>query len=228
MIPLPNMKKLGAKTDKFDACIFDFDGTLANSMWVWEHIDQYFCQEHGLELPGGYDSSVIGMGFEGTAEYFRDKMGLQMTVQECCDEFNRLAYDKYANEVELIPGAVEYLDYLADIKMPIALASSLNEKLLHACFEQHGISHHFKTISLCDDYNTHKSEPLIYDVSAKKLGVDPKHCLVFEDIAPGIKSAKSIGMSAVGVLDENNVGQNTQEIAEIADVAIRDYYALLP
>ncbi len=228
MTSLPKLSELGAKSSDYEACIFDFDGTLANSMWVWEHIDYYFCKEHGLVLPSGYDASVIGLGFEGTARYFRDKMGLDMSVEECCDEFNRLAYDKYANDVELVCGAADYLEYLSEMKMPIALASSLNEKLLMACFEHHNITKYFDTISLCDDYKTDKSKPLIYDVSAKKLGADPRKCIVFEDIAPGIRSAKKLGMTTVGVLDENNVGQDTEEIAKIADVAIRNYNALLP
>ena len=228
MISLPKIEQLGAKVSEFEACIFDFDGTLARSMWVWEHIDYYFCREHGLELPDGYDTSVIGLGFEGTAAYFREKMGLDMSVQECCDEFNRLAYDKYANEVELVPGAAEYLEFLAELHAPIALASSLNEKLLRACFENHGITKYFDAICLCDDYKTHKNEPLIYKVSAEKLGANPARCIVFEDIAPGIKSAASLDMTCVGVLDEENVAQDTEELKALADVTIRDFYELLP
>ncbi|MDO4503070.1 MAG: HAD family phosphatase [Coriobacteriia bacterium] len=218
----------GALADeRFRGAIFDFDGTLATSMWVWLDIDRQFCREHGIELPEGYADDLVGLGFEGAAQYFIDELGCTLTLEECCDEFNRLAFDRYAHEVELKPGAVEFLRGLRERGVRCAIASSLNRKLLTAALHNNGVEDVFDAICLCDEHRTHKSEPLIYQIAARELGVVPGECVVFEDIVPGVRSAQAAGMRAVAAIDEGNEAQDTAAVRELADGCLRDFRGLL-
>lgn len=221
----PEIERLGCPRSDFDGVIFDFDGTLADSMFVWNDIDRRFCEKYGLVLPDDYDESIVGLGFEGTAQYFIDELGLKMSLQACCDEFNELALQGYRDEVALKPGARTYLDVLQARDMPLAIASSLNMKLLGAALDHNGVRDRFRSFSLCDDLHTHKNESKIYLAAAASIDVDPARCLVFEDIVPAIRSAKRAGMTAVAVYDEHD-SQNTPTIRQTADGFIRDFTML--
>lgn len=211
----------------FKAAIFDFDGTLAASMWVWKDIDRLFCQRHGLTLPEGYEEDLLGLGFEGAAQYFIDKLGCTLSLQQCCESFNDLAYDRYAQDVRLLPGAADFLRELNRRGIPCAIASSLNRRLLTAALKGNGVQDAFQVICLCDEHNTHKSVPFIYQQAARELGVHPQDCVVFEDIVPGIASAQAAGMAAVAVVDEGNEAQDTPQVRSLAHGCIAHYQGIL-
>ncbi|MDO4182907.1 MAG: HAD family phosphatase [Coriobacteriia bacterium] len=227
MAHFPELEKLGCPRAHFEAVIFDFDGTLADSMGVWTDIDWLFCKKYNLGVPDDFRENIIGLGFEGTAEYFINELHVDMTVQECCDEFNRLALERYQHDVRLKPGAKEYLDLLDARGVPFTLASSLNRMLLEAALESNGIAGRFARINLCDELGTHKNQPYIYLTTAAQLGVAPQDCVVFEDIVPATLSAQRVGMCTVGVLDPTDGAQDTPALQKLADVSIHSYHELL-
>lgn len=212
---------------RFRGAIFDFDGTLATSMWVWMDIDRQFCREQGLHLPSGYADDLVGLGFEGAAQYFIDQLGCTLSLRECCAEFNRLAFHRYAHEVQLKPGAAGFLAQLRRRGVACGIASSLNRTLLQAALKNNGVEDAFSAICLCDEHGTHKGQPHIYRETARQLGVDPQECVVFEDIALGLGSAQAAGMCTVAVLDEGNEAQDTARVRAMADGWIRDFCGLL-
>ncbi|MGN1361877.1 MAG: HAD family hydrolase [Eggerthellaceae bacterium] len=212
---------------RFRAAIFDFDGTLATSMWVWMDIDRQFCREQGLTLPEGYADDLMGLGFEGAAQYFIDQLGCTLSLEECCAAFNRLAFHRYAHEVRLKPGAADFLRKLQERGVACGIASSLNRTLLQAALRNNGVDQAFSAICLCDEQGTHKGLPTIYLETARQLEVDPGECVVFEDIVLGVGSAQAAGMCAVAVLDEGNEVQDTAQVQRLADGWIRDFRGLI-
>ena len=227
MAYFPELERLGCARTHFDGVIFDFDGTLADSMHVWTDIDLLFCEEYDLGVPEDFREGIVGLGFEGTAEYFINNLGVTLTVEQCCDEFNRLALERYRTEVLLKPGAREYLDVLDRRGVPYCLATSLNRKLLTAALESNGVADRFRALNLCDEHDTNKQSSDIYVLAAASMGVDPANCLVFEDVVPAVRSAQRAGMCVVGVLDEENGAQDTPAVQSFADVGIHSYRQLL-
>jgi HAD superfamily hydrolase (TIGR01509 family) len=225
MPSFPEIKRLGCARTTFEGVIFDFDGTLADSMPVWEHIDLHFCERYGLMLPSDYNDSIVGLGFEGTARYFIEELGLKMSVEECCRKFNELAYEDYRDRVRLKPGAYEYLHRLFERGVPLTIASSLNVKLLTAGLQGNGIEELFPTFNLCDDLATHKNESTIFEAAAASIGIEPERCLVFEDIVPAVRSAQRVGMTAIAVLDKSEA-QDSALIKQLADGYIVDFMQL--
>ncbi|MBR4753559.1 MAG: HAD family phosphatase, partial [Lachnospiraceae bacterium] len=96
--------------ENIDAIIFDLDGTLVDSMWMWKDIDLEFLGERGLELPPTLQKEIEGMSFNETAELFIERFKLTETIDELKVIWNDMAYDKYAHVVRPKPGAIRFLD----------------------------------------------------------------------------------------------------------------------
>ena len=93
----------------FDAIIFDFDGTLVDSMWMWRQIDIDFLGERGLPLPDDLQKNIEGMSFYETAQEFKRLFNLKESINELMDIWNQMAYKKYQTEIKLKPGAFDFI-----------------------------------------------------------------------------------------------------------------------
>lgn len=115
---------------KFTGAIFDLDGTLLDSMWVWEQIDVDFLSRRGIDLPEDYLKKITPMGFEAAARYTIDRFGLQEQPRDLIGEWYAMAEDYYKTKVGLKPHAKEFLRCLADQGVRIGAATSSDSRLL--------------------------------------------------------------------------------------------------
>ena len=95
--------------DGMEAVIFDLDGSLVDSMWIWKDIDIEYLGQFGLEPPRELQREIEGMSFSETAVYFKERFGLPDSLEQIKETWNRMAWDKYRNQVPLKDGAREYL-----------------------------------------------------------------------------------------------------------------------
>ena len=93
----------------FEAAIFDLDGTLLNSMDIWEHIDISFLKKRNLPVPGNYVTEICARNFEEAAQYTIDLFGLSEDIENIVKEWNDMAVYEYAHNVRLLPHALDYL-----------------------------------------------------------------------------------------------------------------------
>jgi HAD superfamily hydrolase (TIGR01509 family) len=204
------------------AAIFDMDGTLIDSMWVWNTIDSKYLERRGLSVPSELRDEIIHLSFEETALYFKNKFNLPDSIEEIVNEWNSLAYVEYANNVNLKPYAKEYLTMLKAKGIKLAIATSNCTMLLETVLKRHGIYEIFDAITTTDEVERGKNFPDVYLLTAKKLSVKPSQCIVFEDILPAIIGAKAAGMTVVGVHDSYSEYQRT-DIINKADIYIKGY-----
>ena len=204
------------------AAIFDMDGTLIDSMWVWDSIDNIYLEKRGFSVPPDLRSDIIHLSFQETALYFKNKFNLIDSIEEIQDEWNNLAYFQYANNVKLKPYAKEYLLQLKNKGIKLSIATSNCTMLLETVLKKHDIYDLFDSITTTDEVARGKDFPDIYLLSAKKLHVEPEQCIVFEDILPAVLGAKSAGMKVIGVHDSYSEYQ-MDAIIDKADVFIRGY-----
>ncbi len=109
----------------FSAAIFDLDGTLLDSLWVWQKVDEEFFAVRGMKKPADYARAIQGMSFREAAVYTVRRFGLAESADAVMDEWMRMTVEAYANDVLLKPGALSYLRALkrADVKLAVATAN---------------------------------------------------------------------------------------------------------
>lgn len=200
------------------AFIFDFDGTLADSMWVWHEVDLEFARRRGLHFSKEDSEIIAALGFEGTAAWLLERFGLDESVEDLIAEWYGIAEESYAHNVFLKPGAKELVRSLKDAGYPVAIASSLDRKLLEEALVNNGALDCFDAIVVCDEVTDKgKSTPAVYLETAARLGVDLRDCVVFEDVAMAARSAKAGGAFVVGVRDDHPQ-QARADLQEAADI----------
>lgn len=207
------------------AAIFDLDGTLVDSMWVWGKIDEDYFKIRNMDLPKNLKTQIEHLSFNETAAYFKSNFSITDTVEEIIKEWTDFAYVEYLNNVKLKPGVVEFLSLLKTLNIKIGLATSNSNSLLEAVLRSNGIYHYFDSITLTDEVSRGKNFPDVYLLAAKKLAVKPEECVVFEDILPAVKGAKAAGMKVVGVYDDFSKEQR-EDIIIHADMYIKEYHEL--
>lgn len=222
------LKKGQDHTDEIQAVIFDLDGTVVDSMWMWDKIDEEFLGQFGSEVPTDMQEAIEGMSFTETACYFKERFKfLPFSVEQLKEIWNEMAYDKYANEVPLKPGVLEYLKYLKENGIKTGIASSNSKELVMTAIQNLGVEQYFDSVHTACEVEKGKPAPDIYLLVAKDLGIDPCHCMVFEDVPAGIMAGNSAGMKTYAVADVYSENLKEQK-KELADAYIETYFEMLP
>ncbi|MCI1868004.1 HAD family hydrolase [Bifidobacterium crudilactis] len=214
---------MSQKLNEGKGVIFDLDGTLLDSMGVWDDLDAESLAKRGIEIPDDFGSTVASMQFRDIAVYTIARFGLDDTPEELMQEWNDMAAKAYATTVQLKRHAAEYLRYLRESGATLAVATTLPPELRNPALEHAGITDYFNVICSVDDAGGKgKEHPDVYLHAAELLGVAPAHCTVFEDLLVGISTAKSIGMHPWAMFDASSERQ-WQDISALAEGAIHDF-----
>lgn len=214
--------------EQIKAVIFDLDGTLVDSMWMWRTIDIEYLTNQGIEVPENleaFQEELEGMGFTETAILFKERFKIPDSLEEIKNTWICMSGEKYRNEVPLKPGVKEFLDYLKERNMKIGISSSNSRELIQMVLEAHGILEYFDCITTCCEVKRGKPEPDVYLKTAQGLEVEPEACLVFEDVPMGILAGKRAGMKVCAIDDAYSRKHESQK-RELADWYILDYTQL--
>lgn len=206
-----------------EAVLFDLDGTLVDSMWVWKKIDIDYLGKFGFSLPENLQSEIEGMSFSETAEYIKNKFQIPDSVEEIKAQWNKMAWDKYTYEVPLKDGAMEFLDYCRENGIKMGIATSNSRELVNNIIEVHGLSDYFSGVVTGCEVEKGKPAPDVYLEAARRCRANPAACLVFEDIVPGILAGKAAGMKVCAIEDVYSMEQK-REKQRLADYYIKNYY----
>ncbi len=208
------------------AAIFDLDGTLVDSMWIWGDVDVEYLGKRGMKVPADLQKAVEGLAFTDVAVYFKERFKLEDSIEEIKDEWNQMAMDKYLNEVPLKDGVKPFLQYLQDRGIVMGVASSNSVQLVKAVLDVHGILPFFSCVLTCCEVERGKPEPDVYLEVAKRLKVEPKNCIVFEDIPIGLTAGNSANMETCAVEDSYSMVYE-QEKRQMASYYIRSYHDII-
>lgn len=194
-----------------EAVIFDLDGSMVDSMWIWRDIDIEYLGKFGISLPENLQACIEGMSFGETAAYFKERFKLPDSLDEIKADWNCMARDKYANEVPVKEGVKELLDYCKENGIKAGIATSNSRELVETLVGAHRFGAYFDCIMTACDVSKGKPAPDIYLAVARELGVSPENCLVFEDIIPGIQAGLSAGMKVCAVYDRYSEHQDEEK-----------------
>ncbi len=210
--------------DSIKGVIFDLDGTLVDSMWVWVKIDMDFIKERNLTIPHEeLMKDVAHCSFSQTAEYFRTRFGMTESTEEIMEIWNKMAEKEYGTNVFLKPGAKDFLDDLKKRGIKLALATSNSRHLLTTCLSANGITEYFDVLVTTDESTARtKSEPDVFLLAAERMGVDPKDIFVFEDVSHSMVGAKKAGMRVIGIKDKYSATRE-EDVEDLCELFIEDF-----
>ncbi|MDD3217894.1 MAG: HAD family phosphatase [Lachnospiraceae bacterium] len=212
--------------ENIKSVIFDLDGTLVDSMWMWKAIDIEFLGARNIELPDDLQNVIEGFSFHETAVYFKERFHLSESLETIKKIWLDMSYEKYTHEVPLKPGAQEFLEILKKNDITVGIASSNHLDLIHAVLKSHHVLDYFDSIHTCCEVSAGKPSPDIYNLVSKDLSTPANNCFVFEDIIMGILAGKRAGMHTCAVYDTYSIYQD-EEKKKLADYYIRDYKEIL-
>ena len=206
--------------------IFDMDGTLMDSMWIWRDIDIEYLGRFGIALPEDLQAKIEGMSFAETAVYFREHFGITDSIEKIQSDWNDMAIDFYRHRIGMKKGARELLTQMKERGMKIGIATSNSVELTEECLAANGVADLFDTVRTSRDTPRGKPFPDIYLSVADEWGIAPEDLIVFEDIPNGAIAGKRAGMEVIAVADDYALPRR-EELIRIADHFIADFTQIL-
>lgn len=210
----------------FPAAVFDFDGTLAETWGLWRRVDEIFFSSRGMPFDEDASATLATLGFAAGARWCVERYRLRDDPDDIVDEWNRLGSALYEAEAELRPGAARYLGALRGAGVRLALATTNVPEVLGA-MRRVDVGALFDEVVCGREVARGKDHPDIYLEAARRLGARPEECAVFEDILPGVRSARAAGMATVAVRCADP-RQPWAELAREADLALEGWEGLVP
>ncbi len=208
-----------------DGIIFDLDGTLVDSMWIWPAIDDDFLAKYGLtgQEPATFHEGMEGLSYTEVAQYFLDLFpSLPLSNEEIMDEWMEMAHDKYVTQVSLKKGVESFIRSMRAQDKKIGIATSNDLSLTMDTLNALDVVPLFDSIHSATEVAAGKPSPDIYLLVAEDLGVPASRCLVFEDVPQGILAGKNAGMRVCAVEDDFSAPSRDRK-RELADYYIMDY-----
>lgn len=186
----------------FKGAIFDLDGTLIDSMPVWDGVWAEFLVRRGLEPDPNITSKYKALTLTQAADYYRENYGLADSVQAICDGVNALVWEGYA-KVQPKVGVLDYLDRLRRQGVRMCVATNTARPLVEYVMGRTGLMPCFDFILPCAEFGSGKAKPDIFYECARRMGTPVPETAVFEDAPHALGTAARAGFLTVAVWDKS-------------------------
>ena len=204
--------------------IFDFDGTLFDSMHVWKGVRYKFFEWLGIEITEEDKKAFEGLFLRESFAIAIERFNLKQTYEELLSKLFDYIKERYLNETEPKNDIIEFLEKLKAKGVKIGIATATGEPALEAVMEKFGMLHYFSAIYSTYTVGASKTEPKVYDVVLEELGTDKSTTWVFEDALYAAKTAKANGYNVVGIYDKSE--PNQEDLKNLVDIYIHNYSEL--
>ena len=201
--------------------ILDFDGTLVDSMFIWDTIGEDYLRSLGKEPHEDLKETFMTLTLEEAAEYYRTHYGVTLSVKEIVDGVNTMVEGIYRTRVALKQGVADFLAQLKENGTRMCIATVTDRYLVEETLDRLGILQYFSEIFTCAEVGYGKDKPIIYRKALEHLDTAKNETYVFEDSLFALKTAKADGFTTVGVYDRHENRQDN--LKNLADYYIVDF-----
>lgn len=205
--------------------LFDFDGTLVDSMPTYIAVMLRVLDENGISYGEDIVKTVTPLGYKGTAEYYQ-KLGVRMSVEEILACFDAYAKKEYTENVQAKVSVKEVLTQMKARGDRLNVLTASPHAMLDPCLCRLGMYELFDNVWSCDDFNTTKANPEIYKMAAEKIGAPVKEIIFLDDNFNALKTAKTAGMRVFGVYDASSESYR-EEIQGLTERYIENFSQLV-
>lgn len=201
--------------------IFDFDGTLFDSMFVWETAGEIYLSSLGINTKENLKNSLKSMSLVQSAIYIAEKYNLKLDTQEIMDGINKTVENFYFYTVQPKQGVIELLELLKSMNVKMCIATATDRYQVEAALKRCDMDKYFSEIFTCTEVGFGKDEPIIFQKAMEHLDTSKDDTVIFEDAYHAVKTAKSNGFLTVAVYDSSEPRQS--EIRTLADCYLEDF-----
>jgi len=201
--------------------IFDLDGTIIDSMFIWDTVGEDYLRSLGKEPKENIAEVFKTFTLTQAAEYYRNNYGIKMSIQEIVDGINNLVTKTYRTKVTLKPGVSDFLKRLQRLGVKMCVATVTDRSVAEDVLSRLNVREYFSEIFTCSEVGYNKETPEIYRQALKHLGTTKTETVVFEDVLHTIKTAKEDGFKVAAVYDSHEPKQ--EEMKELSDYYITDF-----
>jgi HAD superfamily hydrolase (TIGR01509 family) len=190
----------------YEGAIFDLDGTLADSMHVWDHLCRDWLLAAGKKPEADLEKDIETMTVTQSAEYVRRRYGFTLSPHEIASQWEGMALGSYKTTVPLKKETADLVRELYDKGRALAVVTSCFPAACEAVLQRHGLRRFFSALLYTDEAPGEtpkdKSCPGIWRAAAERLGLEPARCVVFEDAYYALKGVRAAGMAFAAVYDD--------------------------
>ena len=198
--------------------IFDLDGTLLDSMWIWGDVAEMYLRNHGATPRAGFREALRTLNTSEEAQYYIDEYGVDLPLEEVMEGRDSMMLELLLSEVQLKAGVITVLKALRERNIKMCLVTATDRWLVEPSLKHHNIADYFDFVLTCTEEKTSKKSPDIYIQAAELLGTVPGETLVVEDALYAMETANNAGFIVAGVYDK--VSDDEQDKIK----ALCDYY----
>ncbi len=206
--------------------IFDVDGTLLDSLSIWDTVAEDYLRSLGIEPRENLAETFKTFSLEQSAEYCRSVYGVKQSVKEIMDGIDAMMETFYRQTAPLKPGAAEFLRALAQNGVKMAVATATDRHLIEAALTRCGVRAYFLDLFTCTSVGKSKNEPDIYRAAREALGTKKEDTWVFEDAYHAAKTAADDGFPVAALFDASEDEQ--EALKKTAKLYLRSFEDALP
>lgn len=184
--------------------IFDVDGTILDSMEVWNTLASQYVQSLGMVPEKNLDEIVSDMSLEQSAIYLKNHYKINKQEERIISEILNFISDFYEYEVKLMPGFKEFISHYDSMNV---IGTSCDEELVKIALNRLGVLNYFEDIITCSKVNKSKDDLDFYLACAQVLNQRPEDIVVFEDADYCIDAARKVGFKVIKIKDWRDLNE---------------------
>lgn len=206
---------------KIKCAIFDFDGTLFDSMYIWDNLAETYLNSLGKKAKSSIREDVKALSLYQSANYLKKEYNLSLSAEEIIAGINKTIEHFYIHNVLPKPGVIDFLEKMKNAEISMCIATASDRYHVETALSRCGMKHYFDAIFTCNEIGYGKDEPVIFRKAMEYFVANRSNTIVFEDAFHSIQTAKNDGFTVAAVFDSSEKRQN--EIRNLADFYFTDF-----
>lgn len=202
---------------EIDGVIFDMDGTLIDSLGVWDGLAVKYLRSRGIEPPPDIDKEVIPLSLLEGAALLKERFNLPGTPEEILADAVAPVRQRYLTDLPLKKGVRELLEELKKQGIKMCVATASDKEFTLAVFKRLDVLSYFEFVITCDEVGAGKRTPKVYDVALEKLGTSKERTLVVEDALHALQTAHNAGYRTLAIADPYYSAETEEKARQTAD-----------
>jgi len=195
--------------------VFDLDGTLIDSMFIWERLALDYLISIGIKPPKDLRKELKPLSMLEGCHYCKERFNIDKSAEEMNYDLEKILEDYYGNRFQLKPYVLETLELLKEKDIRTCIATATEDRLVETLLNRLDIAHYFEFIQTSNNAGVGKNDTRFFEILIDRLGEKPEDIYLFEDAIHSIESAQACGIKTVAIYDGNSDEDRKREVADI-------------